>query len=102
MKRKRHLLPVKSFPLCAAALFQGCKGIALLHPGDPIGDTERFVMPFPVGLMNIVEPQQIGARDVAFPYMNWVSLWLTTAGALLVMVSNIQHITTPYQLYKMR
>jgi cytochrome o ubiquinol oxidase subunit I len=44
-------------------------------------------MPFLVGLMNIVIPPQIGARDVAFPYLNSVSLWLTVAGALLVMVS---------------
>jgi cytochrome o ubiquinol oxidase subunit 1 len=44
-------------------------------------------MPFLVGLMNIAVPQQIGARDVAFPFMNSVSFWLTTAGALLIMVS---------------
>ncbi|HSQ83843.1 MAG TPA: cytochrome o ubiquinol oxidase subunit I [Desulfobacterales bacterium] len=44
-------------------------------------------MPFLVGLMNIVVPPQIGARDVAFPYLNSVSLWLTVAGAVLVMVS---------------
>ena len=44
-------------------------------------------MPFVVGLMNIVIPLQIGARDVAFPFLNSVSLWLTAAGALLVMVS---------------
>jgi len=44
-------------------------------------------MPFLVGLMNIVIPPQIGARDVAFPFLNSVSLWLTAAGALLVMVS---------------
>ena len=44
-------------------------------------------MPFMVGLMNIAVPQQIGARDVAFPFLNSLSLWLTTAGALLVMVS---------------
>lgn len=46
-----------------------------------------MAMPFLVGLMNIVVPQQIGARDVAFPFMNSLSLWLTTAGALLVMTS---------------
>lgn len=46
-----------------------------------------MAMPFIVGLMNIVVPQQIGARDVAFPFMNSLSLWLTVAGALLVMVS---------------
>ncbi len=44
-------------------------------------------MPFIVGLMNIVIPLQIGARDVAFPYLNAVSFWLTAAGAALVMVS---------------
>ncbi len=46
-----------------------------------------MAMPFLVGLMNIVVPQQIGARDVAYPFMNSLSLWLTAAGALLVMVS---------------
>jgi len=44
-------------------------------------------MPFLVGLMNIVVPQQIGARDVAFPLLNSISLWLTVAGAGLIMVS---------------
>jgi cytochrome o ubiquinol oxidase subunit 1 len=46
-----------------------------------------MAMPFLAGLMNIVVPQQIGARDVAFPFLNSVSLWLTAAGALLIMVS---------------
>ena len=44
-------------------------------------------MPLLAGLMNIVVPLQIGARDVAFPYLNSVSFWLTAAGAMLVMVS---------------
>lgn len=44
-------------------------------------------MPFLVGLMNIVIPTQIGARDVAFPYLNALSLWLTAAGFMLMMVS---------------
>ena len=46
-----------------------------------------MAMPFLTGLINFVVPQQIGARDVAFPYMNSVSLWLTGSGAALVMVS---------------
>jgi cytochrome o ubiquinol oxidase subunit 1 len=46
-----------------------------------------MAMPFLVGLMNIAVPQQIGARDVAFPFMNSVSLWLTSAAAGLVMIS---------------
>ncbi len=44
-------------------------------------------MPFLVGLFNIVVPQQIGARDVAFPFMNSVSMGLTASGAALVMIS---------------
>jgi len=46
-----------------------------------------MAMPFLVGLMNIVVPQQVGARDVAFPFLNSLSFWLTVAGTLLVMVS---------------
>ena len=46
-----------------------------------------MAMPFLAGLMNIVVPQQIGARDVAFPFLNAVSLWLTYAGGMLIMVS---------------
>ncbi len=43
--------------------------------------------PLLTGLTNVVVPLQIGARDMAFPYMNALSLWLTTAGAILVMLS---------------
>jgi cytochrome o ubiquinol oxidase subunit 1 len=46
-----------------------------------------MAMPFLVGLMNVVVPLQIGARDVAFPALNSVSLWLTVVSAMLVMVS---------------
>ena len=44
-------------------------------------------MPFVIGLMNVVVPLQLGARDVAFPTLNSVSFWLTATGALLVNVS---------------
>ncbi|GAA5234077.1 cytochrome o ubiquinol oxidase subunit I [Verticiella sediminum] len=44
-------------------------------------------MPFITGLMNYVVPLQIGARDVAFPFLNNFSFWMTTAGAVLVMLS---------------
>ncbi|EQD37688.1 cytochrome o ubiquinol oxidase subunit I, partial [mine drainage metagenome] len=46
-----------------------------------------MAMPFIIGLMNCIVPLQIGARDVAFPLMNNLSLWLTAAGAMLVNVS---------------
>ncbi|MDR2325360.1 MAG: cytochrome o ubiquinol oxidase subunit I [Acidovorax sp.] len=44
-------------------------------------------MPFVTGLMNYVVPLQIGARDVSFPFLNNFSFWMTTAGAVLVMIS---------------
>ncbi len=46
-----------------------------------------MAMPFLTGLINIVVPLQLGKRDVAFPFINALSLWLTVAGAMLVMVS---------------
>lgn len=39
------------------------------------------------GLINLVVPLQIGARDVAFPFMNSVSFWLFTAGMILMNIS---------------
>jgi len=44
-------------------------------------------MPLITGLMNYVVPLQIGARDVAFPFLNNFSFWMTTMGAMLVMAS---------------
>lgn len=46
-----------------------------------------MAMPFIIGLMNIVVPLQIGARDVAFPTLNSVSFWLFVVGVVLVNVS---------------
>ena len=44
-------------------------------------------MPFMFGLMNLIIPQQIGARDVAFPVLNNISFWLTAAGGAIMMIS---------------
>ncbi|MES2010338.1 MAG: cytochrome o ubiquinol oxidase subunit I [Pseudomonadota bacterium] len=44
-------------------------------------------MPLVTGLMNFVVPLQIGARDVAFPFLNNFSFWMTVGGAVLVMMS---------------
>lgn len=46
-----------------------------------------MAMPFMFGLINIVLPLQIGTRDVAFPYLNSLSLWLAIAGASLINIS---------------
>jgi cytochrome o ubiquinol oxidase subunit 1 len=44
-------------------------------------------MPMVIGLMNFVVPLQLGIRDVAFPTLNSVSLWLTASGILLTNLS---------------
>jgi cytochrome o ubiquinol oxidase subunit 1 len=44
-------------------------------------------MPLMTGLINLVVPLQIGARDVAFPFLNTLSFWLFVAGAVLVNLS---------------
>jgi cytochrome o ubiquinol oxidase subunit 1 len=36
------------------------------------------------GIINIVVPLQIGARDVAFPFLNSVSFWLFFAGMIII------------------
>ncbi|UVT02127.1 cytochrome o ubiquinol oxidase subunit I [Burkholderia glumae] len=46
-----------------------------------------MAMAFMVGLMNLVVPLQIGARDVAFPFLNSLSFWMTAVGAILLMIS---------------
>lgn len=44
-------------------------------------------MPFIIGLMNVIIPLQIGSRDLAFPFLNNLSFWLTAVSAILVNVS---------------
>ncbi len=46
-----------------------------------------MAMPFIVGLMNIVVPLQIGARDVAFPFLNSLSFWFFVVGVVLINLS---------------
>lgn len=41
------------------------------------------------GLINLIVPLQIGARDVAFPFLNSVSFWLFAAGMMLINLSLI-------------
>jgi len=36
------------------------------------------------GLFNLIVPQQIGSRDVAFPLMNSISFWLFVAGMIII------------------
>jgi cytochrome o ubiquinol oxidase subunit I len=46
-----------------------------------------MAMPLMFGLLNLVVPLQIGARDVAFPFLNALSFWLFAVGAILVNLS---------------
>ncbi|HEY2000558.1 cytochrome o ubiquinol oxidase subunit I [Paraburkholderia sp.] len=46
-----------------------------------------MAMVFMVGLMNLVVPLQIGARDVAYPFLNSLSFWMTAVSAILINVS---------------
>jgi cytochrome o ubiquinol oxidase subunit I len=46
-----------------------------------------MAMTFMIGLMNIVVPLQIGARDVAFPFINSLSFWMTAIAAMLMNIS---------------
>ena len=45
------------------------------------------ITPILIGIMNIVVPLQVGARDMAYPYLNAVSFWLTASATALVMIS---------------
>ena len=44
-------------------------------------------MPYVTGFMNYLMPLKIGARDVAFPFLNNLSFWLAVSGAILIMIS---------------
>lgn len=44
-------------------------------------------MPLVFALLNMIVPLQIGARDVAYPYLNSLSFWLTFIGAMLCNIS---------------
>jgi cytochrome c oxidase subunit 1 len=53
------------------------------------GTTMIFFVAMPAifGFMNAIVPLQIGARDVAFPFLNALGFWLFFFGALLMNVS---------------
>ncbi|MGF6482665.1 cytochrome o ubiquinol oxidase subunit I [Paraburkholderia sp. JPY419] len=46
-----------------------------------------MAMTLMVGFFNLVVPLQIGARDVAFPFLNSLSFWLTAVSAVLINLS---------------
>ena len=76
-----------------AIAFNGSDGYLPAHHYDQVFTAHGVIMiffvamPFVTGLMNYIVPLQIGARDVSFPFLNNFSFWMTTAGAILVMMS---------------
>jgi len=46
-----------------------------------------MAMPLMFGLFNIIVPLQLGARDVAFPFLNSFSFWMFFVGAMLFNLS---------------
>ncbi|KAF1006278.1 MAG: Cytochrome bo(3) ubiquinol oxidase subunit 1 [Luteibacter sp.] len=76
-----------------ALAFNGNPGFLPPHHYDQVFTAHGVIMiffvamPLVTGLMNYVVPLQIGARDVAFPFLNNFSFWMTVSGALLVMAS---------------
>ena len=76
-----------------AMAFNGSEGFLPPHHYDQLFTVHGVIMiffvamPLITGLMNFVIPLQIGARDVAFPFLNNFSFWMTASGAILVMIS---------------
>ena len=76
-----------------AMAFAGSEGYLPPHHYDQVFTGHGVIMiffvamPFITGFMNFLVPLQIGARDVAFPFLNNFSFRMTAAGAALVMAS---------------
>ena len=73
--------------------FNGSEGYLNAHHYDQIFTAHGVIMiffvamPMITGIMNYMVPLQIGARDVSFPFLNNFSFWMTTAGAVITMMS---------------
>ena len=76
-----------------AVAFNDAAGYLPPHHYDQIFTAHGVIMiffvatPLSLGLMNVVVPLQLGARDVAYPFVNSLSFWLSVVGAVLVMMS---------------
>ncbi|KFA15245.1 cytochrome o ubiquinol oxidase subunit I [Xanthomonas vasicola pv. musacearum NCPPB 4392] len=76
-----------------ALVGNGGEGVFPPHHYDQIFTAHGVIMiffmamPFMTGLLNLIVPLQIGARDVAFPFLNSLSFWLFVAGAALINIS---------------
>jgi len=73
--------------------FNGSAGFLPPHHYDQVFTAHGVIMiffvamPLVTGMMNFVVPLQIGARDVAFPFLNNFSFWMSVFGGMLTMAS---------------
>lgn len=71
----------------------GAPGFLSTHHYDQVITAHGVIMiifmatPFVIGLINLIVPLQIGARDVAFPFLNSLSFWLFMVGVILINLS---------------
>lgn len=71
----------------------GASGFLSTHHYDQVMTAHGVIMiifmatPFVIGLINLIVPLQIGARDVAFPFLNSLSFWLFMVGVILINLS---------------
>ncbi|WP_217914514.1 cytochrome c oxidase subunit I [Miltoncostaea marina] len=90
------------FFFAVAGIFALLIRAELADPGQTVGDAETFngifsvhaalmiflfIIPAFVGLSNYVLPIMIGAKDMAFPRLNALSLWLLIPGGIMLAVS---------------
>ena len=86
----------------ASGIFAELVRTELATPGQTIGDGETynglfsvhatvmiflFLIPAFAGLANYVLPIMIGAKDMAFPRLNALSLWMLIPGGLMMVIS---------------
>jgi cytochrome o ubiquinol oxidase subunit 1 len=75
------------------AIAMGNPGYLPAHHYDQIFTAHGVIMIFfmamalMVGLFNLIVPLQIGARDVAFPFLNSLSFWMTAISMILMNLS---------------
>ncbi len=97
----QYLVVVFTF-LVVGGVFAELVRTELATPGQTIGDGETynglfsvhatlmiflFVIPAFAGLANYVLPIMIGAKDMAFPRLNALSLWMLIPGGLMMALS---------------
>ncbi len=77
-----------------------CRRTTTTRSSPPTASIMIFfvAMPLVTGLMNFVVPLQIGARDVAFPFLNNFSFWMTAAGAVLTMMLAVRRRVRAHRL----